>query len=278
MIYHYTDLTAAKSITENNKIWLTECRYLNDKEEFTAGLYFFKQALKLHNNYIKEYPANFIENLNNAKRYIGSSELTSPDAAENLFVASFSHTLDSLNQWRSYGMFMLEFEENFISTSLIEDEFYTIKCFYAKSNKEGLAHATSILDNKIIPKLYSIFKANNMNLMDYWLRLLIEAYALSFKNPAFESESETRLVIACKGDDPIINFRVKGDLLIPYISLDINPLSLKSLTVGPIENQYLSVSSLEKFAAKITNNVRQKNSKKDYTLYIQGSNIPYRKL
>ncbi|HFP9394941.1 TPA: hypothetical protein ACHOZE_003619 [Raoultella ornithinolytica] len=278
MIYHYTDLTAAKSITENNKIWLTECRYLNDTEEFTAGLYFLKQALKSHNNHIKAYPADFIENLNDAKRYISSSELTSPDAAENLFVASFSHTPDSLNQWRSYGMFMLEFEEDFISTSLIEDEFYTIKCFYAKSYKEGLAHAISILDNKIIPKLYSISKANNMNLMDYWLRLLIEAYALSFKNTAFESEYETRLVIACKGDDPIINFRVKGDLLIPYISLDINPLSLKSLTVGPIENQYLSVSSLEKFAAKTTNDVRQKQSNKDYTLYIKGSNIPYRKL
>lgn len=278
MIYHYTDLTAAKSIAENKKIWLTECRYLNDKEEFINGLCFFKQALKLHNNHTKEYPTNFIKKFDDARRYIGNSELTSPEAAENLFVASFGHSWDSLNQWRSYGMFMLEFEEDFISTSLIEDEFYTIKCFYAKSNKEALAHALSILDNKIIPKLYSMFKTENINIMDFWLRLLIEIYALSFKHSAFESESETRLVIACKGDDPTINFRVKGDLLIPYISLDINPHSLMSLTVGPIENQYLSVSSLEKFAAKITNNVRQEHSKKDYTLYIKGSNIPYRKL
>ncbi|HFE9266294.1 TPA: hypothetical protein ACGASP_000690 [Raoultella ornithinolytica] len=278
MIYHYTDLTAAKSIAENKKIWLSECRYLNDKEEFTTGLMLFKQALKFHKNHIKEYPSDFIKTFNNAKRYIGNSELTSPEAAENLFVASFSHSQDSLSQWRSYGMFMLEFEEDFISTSLIEDEFHTLKCFYAKSGEEALVHALSILDNTIIPTLYSIFKTHNMNLMDYWLRLLIEIYALSFKHLAFESESEIRLVIACKGDDPAINFRVKGDLLIPYISLDINPHSLMSLTVGPIENQYLSVSSLEKFAAKTTNNVRQKHLKKDYTLYIKGSNIPYRKL
>ena len=34
MIYHYTDLYAAKSITENAEVWLTDYRYLNDKEEF----------------------------------------------------------------------------------------------------------------------------------------------------------------------------------------------------------------------------------------------------
>jgi uncharacterized Fe-S radical SAM superfamily protein PflX len=34
MIYHYTDLYAAKSITENAEVWLTDYRYLNDKENF----------------------------------------------------------------------------------------------------------------------------------------------------------------------------------------------------------------------------------------------------
>ena len=37
MIYHYTDLNAAKSITENAEVWLTDYRYLNDKEEFFKG-------------------------------------------------------------------------------------------------------------------------------------------------------------------------------------------------------------------------------------------------
>lgn len=278
MIYHYTDLTAAKSIAENEKIWLTECRYLNDKEEFTTGLYLFKNALQLNNNYTNDYPFEFVIELENSMSYLSKTELTSPEAAENLFVASFSHTPDSLSQWRSYGMFMLEFEENFISTSLIEDDFFAIDCFYAKSFKEGVAQAQSILEQKIIPRLYSICKNNNIQTMDYWLRLLIEIYALSFKNQAFESEHEKRLVIACKNDDAIINFRVKGNLLIPYISLDINPCSLMSITVGPIENQYLSISSLEKFATKITNSVRKIHSKHDYNLHINGSSIPYRKL
>lgn len=278
MIYHYTDLTAAKSIVENEKIWLTECRYLNDKEEFTNGLVFFKHALESYNGYKNNYPLEFSKKLEDSISYLIKSKLTSPDAAENLFVASFSHTPDSLSQWRSYGMFMLEFEEGFISTSLIEDEFFAFDCFYVKDFLEGLAHAHSLLEYIIIPQIYSLCKNNNIQIMDYWLRLLIEIYALSFKNKAFESEHEKRIVIACKNDDTTIKFRVKGDLLIPYISLDINPCSLMSITVGPIENQYLSFSSLEKFAAKITNNVRQEHSKKDYTLYIKGSNTPYRKL
>ncbi|CAM6367933.1 MULTISPECIES: hypothetical protein [Klebsiella] len=278
MIYHYTDLSASKSIVENEKIWLTECRYLNDKEEFTMGLLFFKHALESYNGYKNHYPIEFSEKLENSISYLITSELTSPDAAENLFVASFSHTPDSLSQWRSYGMFMLGFEEDFISTSLIEDEFFAFDCFYAMDFVEGLAHANSLLENIIIPQLYSLSKHNNIQVMDYWLRLLIEIYALSFKNKAFESEHEKRLVIACKNDDTIINFRVKGDLLIPYISLDINPCSIMSITVGPIENQYLSVSSLEKFATKITSRVRKKHSKDDYTLYVSSSSTPYRKL
>ncbi|RRE63050.1 hypothetical protein EAO01_14710 [Klebsiella pneumoniae] len=95
-------------------------------------------------------------------------------------------------------MFMLGFEEDFISTSLIEDEFFAFDCFYAMDFVEGLAHANSLLENIIIPQLYSLSKHNNIQIMDYWLRLLIETYALSFKNKAFESEHEKRLVIACK--------------------------------------------------------------------------------
>ena len=278
MIYHYTDLIAAKSIAENGTIWLTECRYLNDKQEFTTGLELLRKAVELHNEYPPKYPIDFIEKFNKAKNYICLADFKSPLAVENLFVASFSDTPDSLNQWRSYGMFMLAFEQDFISSSLIEEDFYRLKCHYTRNANEALQCAMSIVQDNIIPKLLRKWKSENMNLMDLWLLELIEIYALSFKNMAFESESETRLVIACKNNDPAITFRVKGDLLIPYIALDINPCSLMSITVGPIANQELSVTSLKLFANITTRKVQKLQNEKNYCLYINSSEVPYRKL
>lgn len=136
----------------------------------------------------------------------------------------------------------------------------------------------SIVEDNIIPELLRQWKRENTNLMDLWLMELIEIYALSFKNVAFESESETRLVISCKNNDPNIKFRVKGDLLIPYIALDINPCSLMSITVGPIANQDLSVASLKLFANITTQKVRTLQNEKNYCLYINSSEVPYRKL
>lgn len=241
MIYHYTDLIATKSIAENGTVWLTECRYLNDKEEFTIGLELLRKAVELNNEYPTECPGDFIKYFKKAKDFIRLADFKSPLAVENLFVASFSDTPDSLSQWRSYGMFMLAFDQDFISQSQIEGGFYRLKCHYARNNSEALQCAMSIVEDNIIPELLRQWKRENTNLMDLWLMELIEIYALSFKNVAFESESETRLVISCKNNDPNIKFRVKGDLLIPYIALDINPCSLMSITVGPIANQDLSV-------------------------------------
>lgn len=45
MMYHYTDLNAAKSIIENSTIRLTDIRFLNDKNEFNQGLEILKAAM-----------------------------------------------------------------------------------------------------------------------------------------------------------------------------------------------------------------------------------------
>lgn len=114
--------------------------------------------------------------------------------------------------------------------------------------------------------------------MDLWLLELLEVYALSFKHSAFESERETRLVVSRKSNDKSINFRVKGDLLIPYIKLKTNPLALTTITVGPIENQRLSVSSLKIFANQISQEIRRSQNEENYCLYIDSSDIPYRNI
>ncbi|HEE0143494.1 TPA: hypothetical protein R8G72_004501 [Citrobacter youngae] len=276
MIYHYTDLNAAKSIAENAVVWLTECRYLNDKEEFTTGLKILHTALT-QTSY-DGYPADFISTLQQEINYLIQTDFKAPLASENLFVASFSTTPDSLSQWRSYGMFMLAFEEDFLSRSQIANEYYQLQCHYAVNEKDALNHAVDMIRSIIIPALYSRCKRENMLLLNLWLTELMEIYALSFKHKAFESECETRLVIACRNNAPEIKFRVKGDLLIPYIELEINPLSLRSINVGPVANQELSVASLTMFANSRAKQVQIDENESSYSLYVNPSETPYRSL
>lgn len=70
MIYHYTDLNAAKSITENAQIWLTDYRFLNDKEEFTNGHEVLLDALNEYNDYSGKYPQKFIDDIGKAVEFI----------------------------------------------------------------------------------------------------------------------------------------------------------------------------------------------------------------
>ncbi|EFC3517493.1 hypothetical protein CTR34_004588, partial [Escherichia coli] len=55
MIYHYTDLNAATSIANNAQMWLTDYRFLNDKEEFKEE---FKQGFEVLLEALESYQDN----------------------------------------------------------------------------------------------------------------------------------------------------------------------------------------------------------------------------
>lgn len=117
--------------------------------------------------------------------------------------------------------------------------------------------------------------------MDQWevgleLIFLIEVYALSFKHKAFNDEDETRLVIRCSQKDPRIQFRVRGELLIPYIPMKFEPKILNSITIGPIDNQKLACDSLAMFTEQISHRVQQEELNFNYYLVVNSSDIPYR--
>jgi len=59
LIYHYTDLNAAISIARHSKLWLTDTRFLNDKEEFSLGLEYLIETLTMFNEYPDGTSDNF---------------------------------------------------------------------------------------------------------------------------------------------------------------------------------------------------------------------------
>lgn len=272
MIYHYTDLNAAKSITENAQVWLTDYRFLNDKEEFTNGYEVLLDALDEYHDYSGKYPKDFIDDMTKAVGFIRGSGFQALER-NNIFVSSFSRTPDLLNQWRSYGMYCLELNEFFFR----DDEVVVLDCHYLQHEGDALDYANGLINDYIFPELVEVW-SKNKSLVSLELSSLIDIYALSFKHQAFYDENEIRFVISCSPDDKRINFRVRGNLLIPYIPLAFEPQLLKSITVGPIDNQELACASLTTFSENISRKVKQGQGDIEYWLVVENSEIPYRNI
>lgn len=145
MIYHYTDLNAAKSITENSQIWLTDYRYLNDKEEFLKGFSIICDAFEEYDNYPAEYPGGFKERIQETLQFL-RTENNSVLESSNVFVSSFSKTPDLLSQWRSYGMYCLELDEDFINYDL--DDAHLLNCHYVQDLGDAQEYAENIIEEK----------------------------------------------------------------------------------------------------------------------------------
>ncbi|WP_370606101.1 MULTISPECIES: hypothetical protein [Citrobacter] len=271
MIYHYTDLNAAISIANNAQMWLTDYRFLNDKKEFNEGFDVLLEALEAYHDYSGKYCPEFLDTLSRAVEFIRDDNFSNLER-NNIFVSSFSKTPDLLSQWRSYGMYCLELDADFFR----DDEVSVLECVYLHDRREALDKADLIICDEFIPVLFDIWKENRPYLIDLKLSSLLEIHALSFKHAAFVDEDEVRFVLSCAPDDARIKFRGKGQLLIPYVSFDFDPELLKTITIGPVDNQDLAYESLSMFARKIKRKVQESNI--EYDLVIEKSEVPFRSI
>lgn len=271
MIYHYTDLNAATSIANNAQMWLTDYRFLNDKEEFKQGFEVLLEALGSYQDNSGKYNPEFFYTLSRAIEFIRGDNFSNFEG-NNIFVSSFSKTPDLLSQWRSYGMYCLELDADFFRDEGVS----VLECIYLHDRREALDKANEIICNEFMPVLFDTWKENRPYLIDMVLSSLLEIHALSFKHAAFADEDEVRFVLSCAPDDEKIKFRVKGQLLIPYVSFDFDPELLKTIIVGPVDNQELAYESLSMFARKVKRKVQESNI--EYDLVIEKSEIPFRSI
>jgi hypothetical protein len=276
VIYHYTDLNAAKSILEKSELWLTDHRFLNDTEELIAGRNIFIEALKKFDGYPMDCTDEFIERMQTAIAFVSTEKLFASEK-EKIFVSSFSLNDDSLTQWRSYGMFSLCFDNSILTESFNGEDVFFLTCNYIIDSNDAIEVADDIIRDNIIPSLLKSC-STNMLWMDLELSYLVDIYALSFKHNAFYDEAEVRLVTSRPTDNDDIQFRVKGNILIPYLKLDIVSSSIQCITVGPIDNQDVAEESLAMFSDKISRGVRDKENNPEYYLDVDKSILPFRKL
>jgi hypothetical protein len=271
-IFHYTDATAVKSILEHEKMWLTDVRYLNDSEEMHNGISKLVQYMR-HRVANFPHPHEFFED---AANYVESGLVGKAGyGIENrpVFIGSFTQEGDLLSQWRAYGSYSIEFDADHIPQELF-------RCVYDDDIKLDQA------SDKVLLNLITIAKdmAANSGFLDrdgYEAFSEIIGLVATFKHESFSEEQEVRVILGHDIDPEIENgldveFRTRGNILIPYVKADLPFESIRAIHIGPMRDQELAYISMKAFVDNLhlKRDVTIQNFK--HKIDVIKSTIPYR--
>ena len=97
------------------------------------------------------------------------------------------------------------------------------------------------------------------------------------KNKAFMHEQEYRFILRIpkKGNSPVIDFKTKKGVLVPYINLSLNKYLIKEITIGPLIEQDIAKRTLEFFLQQNGYKIRNDNNI-DEGIIISSSEVPIR--
>ena len=271
-LYHYTDLSAVYSILKNNKLWLTDIRYLNDSQELHDGIAFLIEGMKTpspdvfaNSEYFEKAREYILESLAGLKTY-GVSE-------DSLFLFSLSSEPDCLSQWRAYGSYAIEFDNEMLAleVSKISD------CLYQDTQKieKARLHARDAI-TAVSNDMAKNSGCLGVDALDAVISLSYDA--ATFKHSGFSEEKESRIVMPSNDSEypSNVKYRPRGDVLIPYIELPITLDCIKSVTVGPVQNQAMSFASMSEFVYSIERNWQVDSGNIEYELAVNKSAIPFR--
>lgn len=251
---HYTDINALPKILVKNPkyereicLWGTHIDYLNDKNEGKIG----KQVIqKLNEN---------------------NPEIQLNDLLDDIYVISFSEIEDSLPMWNMYGGngsgVMLKFDfynSNFTNYNMTKctykdiDEVIRVDQSFTNLLKRPAIRIGSLGHDGILPDNEQI-KIRQMAIPGYSM-----AYRVAPKDKSFIYEEERRMFTTSNARN--VKYRVRNNLLIPYIEEYFPQRILKEIWIGPTNDMERSTKSI--------NMLLKTRGFKD--VVIKQSNVPYR--
>lgn len=253
---HYTNLQGLIGIIENNELWLSDHRFVNDELEYEYG----KQlALSV----ISE-----IANLEGDEEFSGFLQgllksIQKP-SSHGIYIGSMSFSPDKLDQWKGYGnsseSICIKFAGDFelwnaknSHPSHIQQQ----RVIYDEGKQRGLIRAIV----QIFKEHFDEFRKFPYPFLND-LTWLIESQFILFKHPEYASEDELRLTISnlnhiLESKKP--KHRIAKGMVIPYISTkyisnDANPLlnrlPIKEIIVSPTSRPDL-LESVKVFVANM---------------------------
>lgn len=267
LYYHYTDVNAAQSMLKSRKLWLTDLRYMNDTNELREGLEHISHALDEIK--IKHPSPDALDQGIRGRIRFAEQELTGIDGnfefEEPLFVLSLSERDDMLSQWRAYGKYSISLDSEVLERADLK----VTSCVYSKGEKQRLASIA--LEKFLQAGLGETFDYSTVA-QDFTDLVQLAA---TFKHEGFEEERETRLILT--GERHRVQYRPRGNMLIPYIEVTLPLLAIRGVRVGPIRDSALAFASLAGLVTLIEEDIASVVS--GYTPHeidVGASVIPYR--
>lgn len=279
--YHYTSPAGAKAILGSNSIRFTDCQFLNDKSEYIHIRKPLLQALEeiwesLFDASIPEMIQDmFNDNYETELLVITPRSDINPKLKfrfirQRYYIFCTSAKKDSLNMWNyyvkggNYQGYNLGLAVNSIikSFSALKDE--NVELLYGKVLykeleqisylKDGIteidrslqAELDGIVNQDWRDEIYDKAKGQ---ILDF-----LESARLFFKDEAFKDEDEFRFVIKLpteyvKKNHSVLNvgYDVRGGIIVPYCTLNIEKASFKSVTLSPMLDKELAKQGLNRF-------------------------------
>lgn len=199
--YHYTTMAGCLGIITSRRVWLTDHRFLNDKQELKQGL----SALMAH--------------LTEEKRESFKIAFLWHSTNTHHCVLSMSKSPKILSQWRAYATdgtgVAIGFSDFFLKFSKIE----LMHCQY--ENHEAYAQKLATKYASFIDSVHQARLDNpGENRFMEWIDQHKENFSaivkdiIALKNPAFAEEQEVRAIRSINRDT--VKMRHSNQLLIPY--------------------------------------------------------------
>lgn len=253
---HYTSLQGLIGIVENNELWLSDHRFVNDKLEYEYGKQLAVSVISEMAN--SEEDSEFSEFI---QRLLESIQKPS---SQGIYIGSMSFSPDKLDQWKGYGnsgeSICIKFSGDFDLWNAGNSHPTHIRqqrVIYDEGKQRSLIEAIV----KIFREHFGEFRRCSFPFLND-LTWLIESQFILFKHPEFASEDELRLTIANLNhvlDSKKPKHRVAKGMVIPYISTkyiskDANPalgrLPIKEIIVSPTSRPDL-LESVRVFVANM---------------------------
>ncbi|MBX6422001.1 DUF2971 domain-containing protein [Thermosulfurimonas sp. F29] len=264
LIFHYTDLNGLIGILTNKGFWLSDARYLNDAEELYNGANLAKQLIKKliskqRYNHFKKVLEDTLEKLETS-------------SFENHYICSFTMVADTLEHWRAYGEngagicigFSLKQKTEYPHFFLFP-QYYVGKVIYKDQQKTEIL--LSII-HKYNHEFMRDLKENKYNIKMYneeYVNAMFHSLSsvfVNFKNKAFQTEQEVRLIDSSGNLDfyEKKRYRVSNGVIVPYVCtyetklkdssgkrIYPDKLPITKIIVGPLAKQNIIIQSIKDF-------------------------------
>lgn len=257
-LWHFTDAGGLLGMLQNNQLWFTDAKFLNDYSEMSYALGVIESIINEHlenteySQPVSEYLSDMLTTVKS--RVKSDLEVGFMNPA---FVCCFCEEKDSLHLWRAYtnngkgysfGFFVeaifqkmsqIKIKETAVATRQLHETWYPLNPYFCrviyekKQQHEIIGKLIETVVNAINanPDCFPLGHENNLQK----IAALSKIYSLfylclfCFKDPSFAGEREWRLVYARRfgAEDNLetlpeaaIHYRVSGNYIVPYLKVN----------------------------------------------------------